>query len=158
MKEPGFCDHWMKIAIKEARRGGESGEVPVGALIVHRPSNKLVAGAHNLVEKENNPLMHAEILAINNACIIMHNKFLLDCDIYVSLEPCAMCAAAISFARLGRLFYAASDPKQGGVENGQRFYTSSSCFHRPEVYPGIAAEISTDLMKGFFSQIRKNNL
>jgi tRNA(Arg) A34 adenosine deaminase TadA len=148
----------MYEAIAEAKKAYENGEVPVGAVIVYRKTGTIIARSHNLVEAKNNSLLHAEIIVINRACEVAGQKNLFDCDIYVSLEPCAMCAAAISYARIARLFYAAADLKQGAVENGSRFFTQDSCFHRPEIYPGIAAEVSSELMKSFFRNIRKNGL
>ncbi|WP_341752338.1 MULTISPECIES: nucleoside deaminase [unclassified Candidatus Tisiphia] len=144
----------MEEALKQAQFALNENEIPVGAVIVNRISNKVIAKAHNIVEQTKNPLLHAEIVAINQSCQILSSKNLSDCDMYVTLEPCTMCAAAISFARIGRLFYAANDPKQGGVENGGRFFNSKSCFYHPEIYSGFSAEISENLMKEFFKKVR----
>lgn len=154
----GFDTRFMKVAISEATKAFNKNEIPVGAVIVNRFDNKMIAKAHNLTEQKNNFTMHAEVIAINKACKILNVKSLSHCDIYISLEPCAMCSCAISLARIGRLFYAASDTKQGAVENGVRFFTSSNCFHRPEIYQGHMEEFSADLMKSFFSKIRKYSL
>ena len=107
---------------------------------------------------QNNSLLHAEIIAINLVCRGLNSKYLKNCDIYVSLEPCIMCAAAISYVKISRLFYAAADPKQGAVEHGVRLFTKKSCFHRPEVHDNLDAEESQQLIKSFFRQIRKNGL
>ncbi|MDD9334593.1 MULTISPECIES: nucleoside deaminase [unclassified Candidatus Tisiphia] len=144
----------MEEALKQAQFAFNENEIPVGAIIVNRISNKVISKAHNIVEQTKNPLLHAEIVAINQSCQILSSKNLSDCDMYVTLEPCTMCAAAISFARIGRLFYAANDPKQGGVENGGRFFNSKSCFYHPEIYSGFSAEISENLMKEFFKKVR----
>lgn len=144
----------MEEALKQAQFAFNENEIPVGAIIVNRISNKVISKAHNIVEQTKNPLLHAEIVAINQSCQILSSKNLSDCDMYVTLEPCTMCAAAISFARIGRLFYAANDPKQGGVENGGRFFNSKSCLYHPEIYSGFSAEISENLMKEFFKKVR----
>ncbi len=157
-KQHFFTTLFMQEAINEALKAFEENEVPVGAVIVNNSTNEIVARAYNLIEQKNNPVMHAEIIAINQACMTLGTKKLSHCDIYVSLEPCTMCASAISFAKIGRLFYAASDPKQGAVEHGVRFFTSNTCLYRPEIYQGHMAEFSKKLMKSFFSKIRKDSL
>lgn len=144
----------MEEALKQAQFAFNEDEIPVGAIIVNRVSNKVISKTHNIVEQTKNPLLHAEIVAINQSCQILSSKNLSDCDMYVTLEPCTMCATAISFARIGRLFYAANDPKQGGVENGGRFFNSKSCFYHPEIYSGFSAKISENLMKEFFKKVR----
>lgn len=151
---PNFNNFFMEEAIKQAIEAFDEGEIPVGAVIVHRATNEIITKSHNLVEQQKNPLFHAEIIAINQSCNILSSKNLSDYDIYVTLEPCAMCSAAIAFSRVGRLFYAASDPKQGNVENGGRFFNSKYCFHRPEIYSGFSMEISEELLKVFFNKIR----
>lgn len=148
----------MQIALREAKLALKEGEIPVGCVIVRRKDNKIIATGHNLVQQRKNPLLHAEIIAINNACEKLDNKNLSDCDIYVTLEPCTMCASAISNARLGRLYYGAEDIKQGAIENGVRFFTSGSCFYRPEIYFDLKSEESSMILKSFFGQIRKNEL
>lgn len=149
-----FDNQHMRQALENALFAGSSGEVPVGAVIVMRDSGEVVSTGYNKVEEEYNPIKHAEIVAIEDACKKLKSKNLSACDMYVTLEPCALCAAAISFARIGRLFYGAADEKQGCVENGTRFFTQSACMHRPEIYDGIMAEESADLMKNFFSNLR----
>jgi tRNA(adenine34) deaminase len=149
---------FMDKAIVLAKKAYKLGEVPVGAVVVNRVTNEIISACHNLVESKHNPLLHAEILAINAACKTLKSKNLSDCDLYVSLEPCVMCAAAISYARIGRLFYACNDVKQGAVENNTRFFTTSSCFHRPEIYNNLSGEFSARLIKSFFRKIRKNGL
>ncbi|XVN43625.1 MAG: nucleoside deaminase [Candidatus Rickettsia vulgarisii] len=145
----------MQEALKEAQIAYDQNEVPVGVVIVDRESNKIIARSHNIVEQQSNSLLHAEIVAINQACKILSQKYLVGYDMYVTLEPCMMCSTAISFSKIFRLFYAASDPKQGGIEHGGSFFCSKSCFHRPEIYNGILAEHSERLMKNFFKKIRK---
>lgn len=144
----------MEAALNQARIAFNSGEIPVGAVIIDNQSHQIIASGHNLVEQMNNPLLHAEIVVINKACQVLSSKNLSNCDIYVTLEPCSMCTAAISFSRIKRLFYAAEDTKQGNVENGGRFFSSKYCFHRPEIYSGFSEETSVELMKQFFDRIR----
>lgn len=148
----------MQLAMDLAKEAFTQDEVPVGCIIVNRDSNIVVAKGRNSMQIHKNPNSHAEILAINDACRKMDNKNLSGCDIYITLEPCTMCASAISNARIGRLYYGAADEKQGAVENGVRFFTSSSCLHRPEIYSGMHKEESAELMQSFFSKIRKNKL
>lgn len=142
----------------QAHKAYNLGEIPVGCVIVKRPENIIIAQTHNLSEIKKNPNLHAEMLAINEACTKLNNKNLSNCDIYITLEPCIMCASAISNARLSNLFYACADIKQGGVENGARFYTLKSCFHRPEIYSGMLEEESMGLITSFFRKIRENKL
>ena len=145
----------MLLALNEAKKADKEGEVPVGCVIIERTSKKIISKSHNLVQQQNNANLHAEIIAINEACKQIKDKNLQNYDIYVTLEPCTMCASAISNARLGRLYYGASDIKQGAVENGVRFFTSSSCLHKPEIYPDIEKASSEKLMKDFFQKLRK---
>jgi tRNA(Arg) A34 adenosine deaminase TadA len=140
----------MRIALDEARQALESGEVPVGAVITTN-TGEILARARNRMLELNDPTAHAELLAIREAASKRLNQRLMDCDIYVSLEPCAMCAAAISFARLRRLYFGAQDVKMGAVDNGPRFFQQPTCHHRPEVYGGIAEADSAALLKAFFS-------
>ena len=144
----------MEEALNQARIAFNSNEIPVGAVIIDNQSHQIIASGHNLVEQMSNPTLHAEIVVINKACQLLSSKNLSNCDIYITLEPCAMCAAAISFSRIKRLFYGADDPKQGNVENGGRFFSSKYCFHRPEIYSGFSQETSMELMKQFFSRVR----
>lgn len=145
----------MRQALEQAKNAFKHGEIPVGAVIVSRRRQKIIATGHNLVETKRNPTLHAEMVAINAACEVLQSKNLSSCDIYVSLEPCTMCASAIAQSRFGRLFYGANDPKQGGVEKGARVFSLSTCFHRPEIYGGLLAEESRDLMQSFFQKIRE---
>ncbi len=138
----------MNAAFAEAHRAMACHEVPVGAAVVR--DGKVIAQAGNAPRALHDPTAHAEILAIRAACAILEDERLTGCDLYVTLEPCAMCAAAISFARIRRLYFGASDPKGGAVENGGRFFAQPTCHHAPEVYSGIRAEEAAELLKGFF--------
>lgn len=143
----------MSLALDEARAAAERGEVPVGAVIVSASGDVLVL-AGNRTRELNDPTAHAEILAIRAACSVLETERLVDCDLYVTLEPCPMCAAAISFARIRRLYYGAGDPKSGGVEHGPRIFSQPTCHHVPEVYPGLAEPESAALLKSFFAAKR----
>ncbi len=149
-----FDNFFMQEALKQAEIAFSKNEVPVGAIIVDRENRKIIVSSYNNTEKKNNSLYHAEMIAINEACKIISSKNLSNYDIYVTLEPCAMCAAAIAHSRLKRLFYGASDSKHGAVESNLRYFKSKACFHRPEIYSGIFAEDSILLMKEFFKKIR----
>jgi tRNA(adenine34) deaminase len=140
---------FMSKALVQARAAADRGEVPVGAVIVDR-AGQVIASAGNRTRELNDPTAHAEVLAIRAACSALGVERLTGCDLYVTLEPCPMCAAAISNARIGRLYYGASDPKSGGVEQGPRVFSHAQCHHAPEVYDGIDAVASTDLLKAFF--------
>jgi tRNA(adenine34) deaminase len=144
----------MEIALGEAKAAGERGEVPVGAVIVNA-RGRIIAKAGNRVEAEHDPTAHAELLAIREACRGLGSPRLPDCDLYVTLEPCPMCAAAISFARIRRLYFGAYDPKGGGVEHGPRIYSQATCNHRPEIYGGIAEGESAVLLREFFQTLRQ---
>ncbi|MDG1436708.1 MAG: nucleoside deaminase [Rickettsiaceae bacterium] len=146
----------MILALDEAKMASLEGEVPVGCVIINRSTREIVSSSHNMMQKGKNANLHAEIIAINDACKKTNNKNLSDYDIYITLEPCTMCASAISNARLGRVYYGASDVKQGAVENGVRFFASSSCQHRPEIYPDIQKESSEKIMTDFFKQLRES--
>lgn len=143
-----MTDSPMQIALDEARAAQARGEVPVGAVIVR--AGEVIAQAGNRTLAEHDPTAHAELLAIRQAAAMLGSERLTDCDLYVTLEPCAMCAAAISFARIRRLYYGASDAKGGAVENGVRFFSSPACHHRPEVYGGLSESESGELLKEFF--------
>ena len=140
----------MRIALEEANEALNRGEVPVGAVIT-TGNGAILVRARNRTLELNDPTAHAELLAIREAAAKHSNQRLTDCDIYVSLEPCAMCAAAISFARLRRLYFGAPDPKMGAVDNGPRFFQQRTCHHRPEVYGGLAEAQAAALLKSFFS-------
>ncbi|MFC0283908.1 nucleoside deaminase [Camelimonas abortus] len=139
----------MEAALAEARAAGDRGEIPVGAVIVRR--GEIIARAGNRPRELKDPSAHAEMLAIRQAAQVLGNERLLDCDLYVTLEPCAMCAAAISFARIRRLYYGAADSKGGAVDNGVRFYASPTCHHAPEVYGGLAESEAAALLRAFFA-------
>ena len=142
----------MELALEVARRAAGRGEVPVGAVIIQ--DGKLLVRAGNRVEAYNDPTAHAEILGIRAAAEILGTPRLTRCDLYVTLEPCAMCAAAISMARIRRLYFGAYDPKGGGVENGPRFFGQPTCHHTPDVYGGIAESECGELLKEFFRKLR----
>ena len=139
----------MERALREARAAAERGEVPVGAVIV-RSDGALLAAAGNRTEADRDPTAHAELLAIRAAAATLGAPRLVDCDLYVTLEPCPMCAQAISFARLRRLYYGAADPKGGGVEHGPRLFSQPTCHHRPEIYGGIGEREAAALLQDFF--------
>lgn len=144
--------NYMVLALEVAERAAARGEVPVGAVIVQ--DGKLLVRAGNRVEADNDPTAHAEILAIRAAADMLNAPRLPNCDLYVTLEPCAMCAAAISFARIRRLYFGAYDPKGGGVEHGARFFGQATCHHAPDVYGGIAESDCGKLLKKFFRDLR----
>lgn len=143
----------MDQALEEARAAGARGEVPVGAVVVS-PRGQIVARAGNRTREMSDPTAHAEVLAIRAACAEAGSERLLGHDLYVTLEPCAMCAAVISAARIGRVYYGASDPKSGGVAHGARVFSHSQAHHVPEVYDGIGAAEAEALLKDFFASRR----
>ena len=140
----------MDLALEEAERAAAAGEVPVGAVLVDAADGTLLARAHNLVETNKDPTAHAELLAIQEAARRLGAKRLTRADLYVSLEPCPMCAQAIAFARLRRLYFGAYDPKGGGVEHGPRIFAQPTCHHRPEVIGGVGEGRAGALLKAFF--------
>lgn len=142
----------MDVALDLAREAARQEEVPVGAVIVR--DGVIIASAHNRPRGLNDPTAHAEILAIREAARLLQTERLEGCDLYVTLEPCAMCSAAISFARIRRLYYGARDPKGGAVEYGPRFFNQPTCHHAPDVYPGLAEEEAGALLRKFFSDRR----
>ena len=142
----------MDLALAEARAAGARGEVPVGAVVVR--DGTILASAGNRTLELKDPTAHAEMLALRRACEEIGSERLIGCDLYVTLEPCPMCAAAISFARIRRLYFGAPDPKGGAVENGVRLYSSPTCHHAPDVYGGIAESEAADLLRGFFKARR----
>jgi tRNA(adenine34) deaminase len=142
----------MDDALAEARAAQAAREVPVGAVIVREGA--VLARAGNRTLRDRDPTAHAEVLAIRAAAAALGSERLTDCDLYVTLEPCAMCAAAISFARIRRLYYGTPDPKGGAVESGVRFFTSPTCHHRPEVYGGLSESEAAALLKDFFKARR----
>ena len=148
MNAPSFMD----LALKAAEKAGKSGEVPIGCVIVR--DGKVLAAASNRTLNDRNPTAHAEILAIRDAARELGSERLADCDLYVTLEPCTMCAAAISFARIRRLYYGAADPKGGAVESGVRFFASPTCHHVPEIYSAVGDNEAAALLKEFFKARR----
>jgi tRNA(adenine34) deaminase len=143
---------FMEMALQEARGAGERAEVPVGCVLVR--GGKVIARAGNRTIADRDPTAHAEMIAIREVARALGSERLDDCDLYVTLEPCAMCAAAVSFARIRRLYYGAADPKGGAVENGVKFFASPTCHHRPEVYGGLAEAAASELLSKFFRQLR----
>jgi tRNA(Arg) A34 adenosine deaminase TadA len=143
----------MERALAAARAAAVRGEVPVGAVIVG-PDGAVLAEAGNRTEEDRDPTAHAEMLAIRRAAAALGAPRLVDCDLYVTLEPCPMCAQAISFARIRRLYWGASDSKGGGVEHGPRIFDQPSCHHRPELYPGLADCEAAELLQAFFRDRR----
>lgn len=146
-----FRSH-MDIALIEAQAAARRGEVPVGAVLAR--NGAVIAKAGNRTRELNDPTAHAEILVIRTACAALGQERLTGCDLYVTLEPCPMCAAAISNARIGRLYYAAGDPKSGGVAQGPRIFSHPQCHHKPDVYDGINAAAAEALLRDFFAAKR----
>jgi tRNA(adenine34) deaminase len=143
----------MDMALDEARAAGARGEVPIGAVVL-APDGAVLARAGNRTLELRDPTAHAELIAIREAAASLGSERLIDCDLYVTLEPCAMCAAAISFARIRRLYFGAPDPKGGAVEHGPRFFGQPTCHHAPEVYGGIGETAAAALLKDFFAARR----
>lgn len=143
----------MAIAMEEAKAAAARGEVPVGACIVSAAGDVLARDGNRTLELKD-ATAHAEMLVIRAASQIKDSERLTDCDLYVTLEPCAMCAAALSHARIRRIYFGAEDPKMGAVENGPRFFTQPTCHHAPEVYGGIGGEAASDLLRNFFKSRR----
>jgi tRNA(adenine34) deaminase len=143
---------FMDQALDLARAAAANGEVPVGCVVVR--DGEAIAGAGNRTLTDHDPTAHAEMLAIRQAARALGSERLTDCDLYVTLEPCTMCAAAISFARIRRLYYGAADPKGGAVDNGVRFFAAATCHHRPEVYAGIGETEASAMLKDFFRDRR----
>jgi tRNA(adenine34) deaminase len=139
----------MARALDEAAAGAENGEVPVGAVLTDT-AGAVLAVSGNRVERDRDPTAHAEMLVLRAGAAALGIKRLADCDLYVTLEPCPMCAAAIALARIRRLYFAAYDPKGGGIEHGPRIFDQPTCNHRPEIYGGIAERPATDLLRNFF--------
>jgi tRNA(Arg) A34 adenosine deaminase TadA len=147
-----FRSH-MSDALEEARAAADRGEVPVGAVLV-APNGQVLARAGNRTRELADPTAHAEMLVIRDGCRLLGSERLIGCDLYVTLEPCPMCAQAISAARIARLYYGAADPKSGGVAQGPRIFTHPQCHHVPEVYDGIGAEAASTLLRDFFEDRR----
>ncbi len=144
----------MDRALDEARAAAARGEVPVGAVIVERATGLVIAAAGNRTRELSDPTAHAEVLVIRAAAAARASERLGGCDLYVTLEPCAMCAGAISFARLGRVYYGAADPKGGAVDHGVRFFAAATCHHAPDVYGGIGERAAATLLSDFFAARR----
>ena len=143
---------FMGIALAEAKAAAEAGEVPVGCVIAR--GSEILSQAGNRTLRDRDPTAHAEVLALRQAAKKLDSERLIDCDLYVTLEPCTMCASAISFARIRRLYFGASDPKGGAVESGVRFFNAPTCHHKPEVYSGIGEADAAAILKAFFAAKR----
>jgi tRNA(adenine34) deaminase len=148
MTAPSFMD----LALKAAENARKSGEVPIGCVIVL--DNKVIATAANRTLSDRDPTAHAEILAIRQATAVVGSERLIDCDLYVTLEPCTMCAGAVSLARIRRLYYGAADPKGGAVDSGVRFFAQPTCHHAPEVYSAVGESEAATLLREFFQERR----
>jgi len=148
MNSPSFMD----LALKAAESAGISGEVPIGCVVVR--NNAVIATAANRTLTDRDPTAHAEILALRQAAQAVGSERLVDCDLYVTLEPCTMCAGAISFARIRRLYYGAADPKGGAVESGVRFFAAPTCHHAPEIYSAVGEQQAAQMLKDFFKARR----
>jgi len=148
MNAPSFMD----LALKAAENAGKSGEVPIGCVIVR--GDEVIATAGNRTLSDRDPTAHAEMLAIRQAAKVVGSERLTDCDLYVTLEPCTMCAGAISFARIRRLYFAAADPKGGAVDSGVRFFAQPTCHHAPEVYSAVGEQEAATLLRDFFRMRR----
>jgi len=142
----------MDLALAEARAAAAAGEVPVGCVVIC--DGEVITRARNRTLADHDPTAHAEIVALRAAAAILGTERITACDVYVTLEPCTMCAAALSFARIRRLYYGAADPKGGAIDNGVRFFASPACHHRPEVYGGIAEQEAATLLREFFAARR----
>ena len=148
MRTPTFMD----LALEEARAAADAGEVPIGCVIVC--DGDVIAQAGNRTLADRDPTAHAEMVAIRRAAEALGSERLVDCELYVTLEPCTMCAAALSFARIKRLYYGATDPKGGAVESGVRYFSAATCMHRPEIYGGIGETDAAALLREFFMRRR----
>jgi len=144
---------YMDVALSAAEMAASRGEVPVGAVIVQSSSGRIIANSGNQMIGRHDPTAHAEMLAIRAAGNMVGSERLVDCDLYVTLEPCPMCAAAISLARVRRLYFGAYDPKGGGVEFGARIFDQPSCHHKPEIYGGVQEARSASMLKNFFETV-----
>ncbi|MGF6172609.1 nucleoside deaminase [Ensifer sp. 4252] len=140
---------FMDAALEEAKKAGQRGEVPIGAVVVF--NGEIISRAGNRTRELNDVTAHAEVVAIREASMVLNDERLAGADLYVTLEPCTMCAAAISFARIRRLYYGAEDPKGGAIDSGVRFYGSPTCHHVPDVYSGLAEREAADILRDFFA-------
>lgn len=143
---------FMDEALAAARAASDAGEVPIGCVVVR--DNAVIAAAGNRTLRDRDPTAHAELLALREAASKIGSERLIGCDLYVTLEPCTMCAGAISFARVRRLYYGAADPKGGAVDSGVRFFSAPTCHHAPQVYPGIGESQSAEMLRAFFKARR----
>ena len=151
---PDDAQTYMQLALAQAEKAAAAGEVPVGAVLVDAGSGEVIASAGNRVEALNDPSAHAEVLVLRNGGALNEAPRLPDCDLYVTLEPCPMCAQAISFARIRRLYFGAYDPKGGGVDHGPKIFEQPTCHHAPEIYGGIKEEACGNILKSFFATKR----
>lgn len=149
-------EHYMRLALAEAEYAKECGEVPIGAVLVNAETGEIVTRSGNRTIEFFDPSAHAEMMVIREGCRVARAQRIPECDLYVTLEPCAMCAAAISFARIRKLYFGAYDRKGGGVEHGGRFYQQATCHHRPQVEGGLLADDCAAILKDFFVEKRKN--
>ena len=147
---------YMELAIKQAKKASSLNEVPVGAVLVDEKNQKLLSLRHNETISQNNPLKHAEILVIEEACKLLKSRYLVNSVIYITLEPCVMCAAAISEARVKRIYFGAYDEKKGSIENGIRIFSNKNYF-KPEIYGGVKEKECAQILKSFFSSKRKSS-
>jgi tRNA(adenine34) deaminase len=152
LAESFMAGSFMDLALAQARAAAAAGEVPVGCVIVR--NGEVVARSGNRTLTDRDPTAHAELLAIRQAAATIGSERLVDCDLYVTLEPCTMCAGALAFARIRRLYYGAADPKGGAVESGVRFFSAPTCHHRPEIYGGIGEQDAAALLRDFFAERR----
>ena len=147
-------NHYMAEALLDARAAAARGEIPVGAVIVDSASGQIIARAGNTTEAAHDPTAHAEMTVIQQACKLKGTPRLTECDLYVTLEPCPMCATALSFARLRRVYFGAYDPKGGGIDHGPKIFSHPTCHHKPEVYGGIDEQACAVILKEFFKDRR----
>lgn len=147
---------YMALAFAQAELAASRDEVPIGAVLIDSRTGQVLAADHNRVEEWQDPTAHAELLVIRRAALARGEKRLLEADLFVTLEPCPMCATAIAFARLRRVIYAASDPKGGGVEHGPRIFTQPTCHHRPQIFGGMDTDRSAEMLRRFFRAKREN--
>ena len=151
-----YTNYYMDLAIENAKKAFETNEVPVGAILVDNTTNKILASFHNEIVKQNNPIKHAEILVIEEGCKMKNSRYLDHTSIYITLEPCLMCASAISEARIGKLYFGAYDEKKGAIESVMSIYNNKNIFV-PEIYGGIKEIECSLLLKNFFNLVRKEN-
>ncbi|MBT2188977.1 nucleoside deaminase [Sphingobium nicotianae] len=152
MPDPFPLPEPMRLALAAAQAAAQAGEVPIGAVVTRE--GRVVATGENRNRRDNDPTAHAEIVAIRAACAALGTDRLTGCDLWVTLEPCAMCAGAIAHARIARLYYGAPDPKGGGVDHGARVFARPQCHHRPELFSGLGEEAAAALLRGFFAERR----